>query len=74
MWLWSMRDFTVVAICVLISVLLFATMKSPAPLAVTAAYGFLTIRFEEICILDFLSWATQYFITKQQRFRRKERE
>jgi uncharacterized membrane protein len=74
MWLWSMRDFTVVAICVLISVLLFATMRSPAPLAVTAVYGFLTIRFEEVCILDFLSWATQYFITKQQRFRRKERE
>ena len=69
MWLWSMRDFTVVAVCVLISALVFATAKSPIPLAVAAAYGFLTIRLEDMCILDFLSWATRYFLSTQQEFR-----
>ena len=71
MWLWTMRDFTVVAACALISALVFAATKSPAPLAVTGVYGFLTIRFEDVCILDFLGWAIQYFITAQQKFRRE---
>lgn len=69
MWLWSMRDFTVAAVCVLISALVFVASKSPIPLAVAAAYGFLTIRFEDICVLDFISWATRYFIGAQQEFR-----
>ena len=70
-WLWTMRDFTVVAAAALISALVFAATKSPAPLAVTGVYAFLTIRFEEVCVLDFLSWAVQYFITAQQKFRRE---
>jgi len=69
MWLWSMRDFSVVAVCVLLAVLVLAATRSPIPLAVAAVYGFLTIRFEEVCILDFISWATRYFITTQQEFR-----
>jgi len=71
MWLWTMRDFTVVAAAALISALVFAATKSPMPLAVTGVYGFLTIRFEDVCILDFLGWAIQYFITAQQRYRRE---
>ena len=69
MWLWSMRDFSVVAVCALISALVFATTKSVIPLAVAGVYGFLTIRIEDLCVLDFLSWATRYFITVQQEFR-----
>jgi len=70
-WLWTMRDFTVVAAAALISALVFAATKSPMPLAVTGVYGFLTIRFEDVCILDFLGWAVQYFITAQQKFRKE---
>ena len=69
MWLWSMRDFSVVAVCALVSALVFATTKSVIPLAVAGVYGFLTIRIEDLCVLDFLSWATRYFITTQQEFR-----
>ena len=32
MWLCSMRDFTVVAVCVLLAVLVLATTRSPIPL------------------------------------------
>ena len=69
MWLWSMRDFAVIAVCALLSALVFATAKSVIPLAVAAVYGFLTIRLEDVCVLDFLSWATRYFITTQQEYR-----
>jgi len=73
MWLWSMRDFAVVIVCALLAVLVLSTTKSPIPLAVAATYGFLTIRLEELCILDFISWATRYFITMQQEFRWRKR-
>jgi hypothetical protein len=69
MWFWSMRDFAVVAACALLSALVFAATKSLIPLAVAALYGFLTIRLDELCVLDFISWATRYFISTQQEFR-----
>jgi hypothetical protein len=72
MWLWSMRDFAVVAVCALVSALVFSATKSPMPLAVTGVYAFLTIRFEDVCVLDFISWATRFFIAKQQIFVWKE--
>jgi hypothetical protein len=68
MWLWSMRDFAVLAVCALTSALVFSATKSLIPLAVTGVYAFLTIRFEDVCVLDFISWATQFFITQQQYF------
>jgi len=77
MWLWSMRDFTVVVVCALLSVLVLSTTRSPIPLAVAAVYGFLTIRLEDLCILDFISWATRYFFTQQEfkwRLKRAEKE
>ena len=73
MWLWTMRDFTVVAVCALLSVLVLSTTKSPIPLAVAAVYGFLTIRLDDQCILDFISWAVRYFISSQQEFRWRAR-
>ena len=73
MWLWTMRDFTVVAVCALLSVLVLSTTKSPIPLAVAAVYGFLTIRLDDQCILDFISWAARYFLISQQEFRWRAR-
>ena len=59
----------VVVLCALLSVLVLSATKSVLPLAVAGAYGFLTIRLEEVCVLDFISWATRYFISAQQEFR-----
>ena len=72
LWLWTMRDFAVVAICALVSVFVLTAAKSPVPLAVAALYGFLTIRLEDNCILDFLSWALRFFLTSQQYFEWRE--
>ena len=72
LWLWTMRDFTVVALCGLAAVFVLTATKSPVPLALAALYGFLTIRLEDNCVLDFLSWATRFFVTEQQYFEWKE--
>ena len=31
----------------------------------------LFFHFEDVCVLDFLSWAIHYFITAQQKFRKE---
>ena len=39
------------------------------PLAVTLAYVFLAIRFDDTSILDFIKYAARYFFVEQQEFR-----
>ena len=36
------------------------------PAAMTLCFGFLTIRLEDVTVLDFLRWAGQYFLFSQQ--------
>ena len=36
------------------------------PIVLTAVYAFLTIRFEDTSILDFIRYACAYFFTRQQ--------
>ena len=61
LWLWQLRDIGIIGVVLLISVLGFVP-----PIVLTAVYSFLTIRFEDTSILDFLRYACAFFMTKQQ--------
>lgn len=65
LWLWQLRDLTIGgALAVLLmqfGIYLVA--------ALAALYLFLTIRFEDACILDFIRKAAVYFLLKPQRYR-----
>lgn len=65
MWLWQLRDLTIVGIGVLLSVVAAVQGGSIIPALFTAAYAFLTIRFEDTSILDFISYAWAYFFRQQ---------
>lgn len=52
--------------CGAISVLAVSQLRFVPPIVLTAVYAFLTIRFEDTSILDFLRYACAFFITKQQ--------
>ena len=54
MWLWQLRDLTVIGVGVLFSVLSAVQTGVIIPALITAAYAFLTIRFEDtkMCIRD----------------------
>lgn len=65
MWLWQLRDLTVVGVGVLLSVLTATQTGILIPALFTAAYAFLAIRFEETSILDFLSYACAFFFKQQ---------
>lgn len=38
------------------------------PIVITALYAFLTIRVEDVSILDFIRYATRFFLLRQQRY------
>ena len=65
-WLWGMKDFIILCIAVLISVVLFAKLAWIIPAAITMCYAFLTIRKDEVTVLDYIKFAVRYFMTNQQ--------
>ena len=66
LWLWQLRDIGIIGIGCLISVFALAQLSLLLPIVATALYGFLTIRFEDTSILDFIKYACAFFLTKQQ--------
>ena len=66
LWLWELRDIGIVGVGALISVFAMAQTGLILPVVITAAYGFLSIRFDDTSILDFVRYACAFFITKKQ--------
>ena len=66
MWLWSLRDFAVLGISALLSIITLVHLQWMLPTALTLCYGFLTIRTEDSTILDHIRNAVRFFLTTQQ--------
>lgn len=66
LWLWRLRDIAIIGVGCLVSVFALAQFGFLPPIVATALYAFLTIRFEDTSILDFIRYACAFFITKQQ--------
>lgn len=66
LWLWQLRDVGVIGVAALFSVLALTQLGLWPPTVLTAVYAFLTIRFDDTSILDFIKYACAFFMTKQQ--------
>ncbi|MDD4165352.1 MAG: hypothetical protein PHD46_06115 [Eubacteriales bacterium] len=66
LWLWNLKDLSVIGIALLISVLALSQVRLVLPLALTFGYAFLTIRLDDMSVLDFIKRAVRFFITTQQ--------
>ena len=66
LWLWSLRDFVILSIDVLISAAIFINSGVLLPAALSLCFGFLTIRKDDITVVDFLGYAARFFLTGQQ--------
>ena len=73
LWLWRLKDLAGLGAALLVSVLALAQMKFFLPLALTLVFAFLTMRFEDTSVLDYIRRAVRYFITTQQFFVWKQR-
>lgn len=68
LWLWSMRDFVIIAVAVLLSAVILVQLKTVMAAAITLCYGFLTIRMDDTTVLDFMRYAVRYLISTQRYF------
>ena len=68
LWLWSLKDFMIMGIAALISIIILVNTRFAIPAAATLCFGFLTIRMDDTTILDFIRYAVKYFISTQQYF------
>ena len=66
LWLGQLRDVGVIGVAALLSVLALTQLGFAPPIVFTAVYAFLTIRFEDTSIMDFIRYACAFFMTKQQ--------
>lgn len=68
MWLWGLRDFAIIGVAALLSIVALVYLGWLIPAAVTLCFGFLTIRLDETTMLDYIKYAFRYFISTQQYF------
>lgn len=66
LWLWELRDVSVIGVGLLLSVLALTQTGIFVPLVLTAVYAFLSIRFDGTSILDFIRYAVAFLFTKRQ--------
>ncbi len=68
LWLWGMRDFSILCVAALFSVVALVRIGFIIPAVVTLCFGFVTIRLEDATVMDFLQYAARYFLSTQQHF------
>lgn len=66
LWLWSLRDFSILCVCLLISVLAITQVGLFLPFALSAVFAFISIRLEDITVLDYIRYAGRFLISSQQ--------
>jgi len=67
-WLWELRDLVIIGFSLLFSILAFMKLGIMLPLIATALFAFLSIRFDGVCILDFIRGALSFFLLTPQVF------
>ena len=74
LWLWHLKDILIIGISFLFSVLIYTQLHINIFMVLSAVYALLSLRFDELSILDFLMYSIHFFITQQQVyiFKRKE--
>ena len=69
LWLWSMKDFIILAVVALVAIVLFVVTGWIVPIAIALCFAVLTIRKDDMTVLDYLKYATRYFILDQQYYK-----
>ena len=69
LWLWSLKDFAILALLALFAIALYAAAEWIAPMAIALCFAVLTIRKDEMTVLEYLKYATRYFVTDQQYYK-----
>lgn len=66
LWLWYLTDIGIIGIGAIFSVMAITQANFYLPVALVACYAFLTIRYQDTSIFDFIKYACAFFIFSQQ--------
>ena len=66
LWLWGLRDFCIIGIAALLSVVILVYVQFFVPAVVTLCYAFLPIRMDDTTVLDYKKYAVKFLISTQQ--------
>jgi hypothetical protein len=66
LFLWTLRDAVIVVAAVISGVLLLTQTGSVVPLSAAAAFAFLSIRFDDNSVLDYIKYAYRFCMSKPQ--------
>ena len=66
LWLRRLKDLVVLGAALLVSVLALSQLRFFLPLELTMVFAFLTMRFDDTSVLDYIKRAARYFVTTQQ--------
>ena len=66
LWLWYLKDIGIIGIGAIFSVMAITQINFYLPVVFVACYAFLTIRFQDTGIFDFIRYACAFFILSQQ--------
>ena len=69
LWLWGLKDFIILCVLTLISIVMLVKLGILISAAITLCFAVLTIRKEEMTVLDFIKYAIRYFMTEQQEYK-----
>jgi len=69
LWLWHLKDIALIGIFGMISIFLYMQIDLVVPGAIVITYAIMTVRFDDVSILDFIVYALKYFIFSQQEFK-----
>lgn len=68
LFLWRLGDMIAIVIGIILSFSLIAVFHFVQPLAVVSAYAFLSIRFDDRSICDYIVYAFRFCVTTQQMY------
>ena len=68
MWLWALGDISIITVLALIGIFSLFKLGSLLPLLLTSTYGFITIRFGDFTVLDFLRYGVIFCVFGQQKY------
>ena len=57
MWFWSLKDFAILGIAALLSIVMLVELRFLLPAAATLCFAFLSIRMDETTVMDFIKYA-----------------
>lgn len=66
MWMWDLKDFSIMGIGALISVVFLIHFHTVIPIGIVAVFAFMTIRLDDTTVMDYILYAVRYFLTTQQ--------